>query len=151
MRKFSVFNFRFSIIFIAVLLGTLLLPLVSLATHGDRLVPCGNPGQPPCQFCHFFVLFKNVIDFLLVHIIPILAVLMIVIGGFMYVFAYFGAIGGEGGPALLSRARSLFTYTIFGLIIIYASWLFVNLFFQVIGVADWTGLKEGWWKISCPI
>jgi hypothetical protein len=157
MRKFSIFNFQFSILFF--LLIGLLLPLVSAATHEDRLVPCG-PGVTDatgktihCTFCHFFVLFKNIIDFLLVHIVPILAVLMLVIGGFMYVFAYFGTIpgGGNGNPALVSRARSLFFYTILGLIIIYASWLIVNLFFQVIGVADWTGLREGWWKINCPI
>lgn len=79
---------------------------------------------------------------------------MIVIGGFMYVFAYLGAIpggAGQGGPALLSRAKSLFTYTIVGLIVIYASWLIINVFFDVIGVADWTGLREGWWRINCPI
>lgn len=145
-------------VFLIILLVVLFLPLISLATHGDRLVPCG-PGVKDaagntinCQFCHLFVLFQNVINFLLIHIVPVVAVLMLVIGGFMYVFAYFEIIpkGGTGGPALLSRAKSLFTYAIVGLIIIYASWLIINLFFQVIGVADWTGLRQGWWRINCP-
>lgn len=146
---------KFSILII--LLGFLLLPLVSLATHGGTpLVPCGNPGQPACQFCHFFVLFQNIVNYLLIHIVPVVAVLMLVIGGFMYVSAYFEIIpkGGTGGPALLSRAKSLFTYTIIGLIVIYASWLIINLFFQVIGINefnDFRTLPQNWWRINCPI
>jgi type IV secretory pathway VirB2 component (pilin) len=128
------------------------------------LVPCGlkkdDPDQPgdqtlPCQLCHFFVLFKNIFDFLLFKIVPVLAVLMIAIAGFMFLFAYFSPaemLPGEakGGPTLLSRAKKLISSVVFGLLIIYAAWIIVNTFFMVIGVADWTGLKEGWWKINCP-
>jgi len=129
----------------------ILIPLASLAAG---LVPCGGDGEPRCQLCHFFVLFKNVVDFLLTKIIPPLAILMLAIGGFMYVFAYLSPSqalgGGSGGPALLSQAKQLIISVIFGLLIIFAAWLIVNFFFQMIGVADWTGLKAGWWKIDCP-
>lgn len=159
------------VVLVIILVG---LPLLSLA---NGLVPCG--GQPPCcekerredplitgcsndfsvckprcQLCHLFVLFKNVIDFFLTKIVPSLAVLVIAVGGFMYLFAYInpeGTLGGTGGPALISKANSLFRSVVFGLIIIFAAWIIINVFFQVIGVADWTGLKEGWWKIDCPI
>ncbi len=124
------------------------------------LVPCGTERDPktgkisnPCQLCHFFVLFENIIDFILTRIVPPIAVLMIAVGGFMYVFAFAnpeGTVAGSGGPALVSKANSLFRAVVFGLIIIFAAWLIVNVFFVVIGVADWTGLKEGWWKIKCP-
>lgn len=123
------------------------------------LVPCGlskdDPDQEgdqtvPCEFCHLFVLFNNVMNFLLTRIVPVLAVLMIAIGGFMFVFAYISAEGGGGEPALISQAKKLFSSVAIGLIIAYGAWLFINLFFQLIGVADWTGLKEGWWKINCP-
>jgi hypothetical protein len=141
---------KFLIIFSVILI---FLPVISQA---QGLVPCGGTGQESCQFCHLFVLFKNVIDFLLIKIIPPLAVLMIAIGGFMYVFAYVSPAealpgGGKGGPALLSQAKRLLTSVVFGLIIIFGAWIIVNFFFQMIGVADWTGLQGGWWKIDCPI
>jgi len=127
-------------------------PFLSLAAG---LVPCGGGGEPRCQLCHLFEMFKRVVDFLLTKIIPPLAVLMIAIGGFMYVFAYLSPAvalpgGGKGGPALLGQAKKLIISVIFGLLIIFAAWIIVNFFFQMIGVADWTGLKAGWWKINCP-
>jgi len=145
-------------IFLIIFLVLFLTPLIVRA----GLVPCGLPQDDPdqqgdqtvrCQLCHFFVLFKNIVDFLLTKIIPPLAILMIAIGGFMYVFAYLSPSqslgGGSGGPALLSQAKQLIISVIFGLLIIFAAWIIVNFFFQMIGVADWTGLKEGWWKIDC--
>ena len=131
------------------------LPLISQAAcPTEGLVPCGTEGCP-CQLCHLFVLFKNVIDFLLKYIVPSLAVLMLAIGGFMYVFAYLSpsealAGGGKGGPALLSQAKRLIISVIFGLVVIFAAWILVNFFFQMIGVETWTGLKENWWQVNCP-
>ncbi len=111
-----------------------------------RLVPCG-PGMPSpddvCQFCHFFVLFKNIIDFILYSIIPPVAVFLVAWGGILFFFS-------AENPANIEKAKSLFKSVAIGLIIIYSSWFIVNLFFQAIGVQDWTGLREGWWKIDCP-
>jgi hypothetical protein len=129
------------------------------------VVPCGrncdDPRTPnnecePCQLCHFFVMFENIFHFVLFDIVPPLAVLMLAIGGFMYLFAYLspGEVlpgGGKGGPKLLAQAKGLISSVIFGLIIIFAAWLIVNTFFMVIGVASWTGLSAGWWRIECPI
>lgn len=155
MKKFLIFNF----IFLLIIAGFLFLPLVSKA----GLVPCGNSQDDPnttdideskpCQLCHLFILFKNIVNFLLSDIVPPVAVLMIIIGGFMFIFAHFGAIGGEGGPGLILKARKLFLYTVIGIFLIYSSWLIVNLFFQIIRVQEFSGinLKEDWWKISCPI
>jgi hypothetical protein len=165
--KIKIQNYLFLLVFLVVLF----LPLIALGQGGTYylsngtevkykgLVPCGKtaPSQGeslevtnPCQLCHLLVMFQGIVNFFLTKIVPIVAVLMIAIGGFMYVVAYF-EIGGAGGPTLLSKAKSLFTYTVIGLIIIYGAWLFVNLFFQAIGVAEWTGLRAGWWKINCPI
>ena len=126
------------------------------------LVPCGlkedDPNQPedqtsPCQLCHLFVLFKNIIDFLLIPsplnnnipLVPLIAVLFLVIGGVMYILAYL-----PGSPFALQQANQLFASVAWGLFIVYGAWLIVNLFFQVIGVQSWTGLKT-WWQISCPL
>lgn len=122
-------------------------PLFSQVEAGGLvppLVPCGGP-ENPCQFCDFFVLFDNIFRFVLFRIVPPVAVLMIVIAGAMFISAYFF----EGGVALFNQAKKLLTYVIIGLIIIYTAWLIVNLFFQIIGVKEWTGLRT-WWEIKCP-
>ncbi len=108
----------------------------------EGLVPCGNVDTCPCELCDFFVMIDNWIKGLLFLVVPPLAVLMIAIGGGMYIIS-------QGNPEMLSRAKRLFTAVVIGLLIIYGAWLFVNTFLMAIGVAEWTGLKEGWWIIPC--
>ena len=154
---------KLSLILLIVILGGLLLfSFVQPAQAG--LVPCGlqqddlkqdGDQTVPCQLCHTFVLFNNVVDFLLFRIIPPLAVLMLVIGGFMYIFSYFGPAqvipgGGKGGPAMLGQAKKLIFSVVIGIVIMFGAWAIVNTFFQAIGVEEWTGLKT-WWEIKgCP-
>jgi len=106
------------------------------------LVPCGGPANP-CKLCHFFVLFTNIVNFVLFCIVPPLAALMIAIGGFYLIFS------GEN-PENVKKGGGIIKATLIGLLIVFSAWLVVNLFFQLIGVADWTGLKS-WWQINCPI
>ena len=132
-------------LFVIIILGSLLFPLVSLAA----LVPCGGPGQPACQLCHLFVLIDNVIDFVLKNIVLPVALLMIVIGGAMF----FAAMG---NPEKLTTAKSLITSVVIGVILSFAAWLILGLFFQLIGLADWTkDIYQNWWEkgffeIPCP-
>lgn len=116
------------------------------------LVPCGRTCDDPttsknecdpCTICDFFVMIERYINGLLFMIVPPLAALIIAIGGGMYIFS-------RGDPEMLSRAKKLFASVGIGLLIIYGAWLIVNVFFMFIGVADWTGLREGWWQINCP-
>ena len=109
---------------------------------GGGLVPCGGPNEPPCEFCHLFVMFDRIIDFVLFTLVPPIAVLMLVIGGAMFFFA--GA-----DPALLSKARAVLSATVIGLLIIYGSWLLINAFFIAIGVSAWTGLGT-WFELAIP-
>ena len=170
-------------IFLIILLGSFLFfPLISSAgTYKadntdvcyEGLVPCGKEvyiggswedgkcvgGIPKfirCQFCHFFVMLDGAIDFVLFKLVPPIAILMLVIGGVMFMFAYFGGAemlpgGGAGGPKMLGQARKLITSVFIGLIIIFAAWIIIDLFFSLIGVAEWTGLREGWFSIQCSI
>ncbi len=123
------------------LLFFLILFLFGNLVKAQGLVPCGNPGQRACTLCDFFVLFENIVNFVLIKIVPPLATLMIAIGGFLYLFA-------GSNPNLLNRSKQIFYSIAIGLLIVYGSWLLVNLFFQTIGVAEWTGLKN-WWQIKC--
>jgi len=129
------------------------------------LVPCARDCDSPdtpwddsqrCTLCHFFVMFDQIVDFIMLTLVPIVAVLMIVIAGAMFMIHQIGGAevfptGTRGGPALISQAKRLLTSVVTGLIIVYAAWIIVNTFLVIIGVAGWTGLATGWFSISCPV
>ena len=139
--------------------------------HYKGLVPCGKdpdtraPGESPgvampCQICHFFVMIDGIVDFLLVPcesnhgmpLIPLIAIVMIVIAGIMFYLGGSSDIAGAiGNPGMVEQAKMILRTVVIGLIVIYGSWLVVDAFMSVVGVAKWTGLKGGWWSIKCKI
>ena len=131
-----------TIFFFTFLLLVLVLPLSQAL--GQGLVPCGGEGQDSCKLCHLFVLLDNIIDFVLFTIVPVLAIFMIVIGGFLFLTS-------SGDPQNIQRGRDILRTTVLGLVLIFVAWLIVNLLFTLIGVADWTGLQEGWFSIECSV
>jgi hypothetical protein len=108
------------------------------------LVPCGGSGEPPCEICHLFVMLDTIIDFVLFYIIFPLATLLLIIGGGMFVLS-------AGNPQKINNAKSILFSTIFGLVIIFSSWMLVNTFMTGIGLADWAGGGGGWYRINCPV
>ena len=120
------------------------------------IVPCGGSGRP-CQFCHIFVVITNIINFVLTCLAPIVAALMFVVSGLLFMIAHFSdaevlAGGAKGGPALFSQAKKAITATVIGLAIVFISWIFLNTFLTFIGVAEWTGLGTWWqWTDKCPV
>ncbi len=119
-------------------------------------MPCGGAGEPPCQLCHLFVMLDSVLDFIILRLTPIVAVLMLVISGVMFMVANFSGAemlpgGAQGGPQLLSQAKKTLTAAAFGLVIIFSAWIIINTFLGFIGVNTWTGLESGWWQINCPV
>jgi len=154
------------LLFLIIFLGSLLFPLIGLASlssyegygktiYYEGLVPCGK-SEPlaegeseevklPCQFCHFFVMFKSILDFVL-KLVIIIAVLMLTVGGFMFFFA-------GGNPAALDRAKGILTSTAIGLVIIFAAWLIVNSILTFPGFINpqlsWDPTK--WFQVECPI
>lgn len=115
------------------------------------VVPCGletddlnQDGDQtiPCQLCHIFQLFDNIVDFVLFEVVPVLAVLMIVIAGVILMTA-------SENPANVNKAKEVLKTVLIGLVLIYGAWLLINLFFLVIGLADWK-MNEGWFNYPCP-
>lgn len=114
------------------------------------IVPCGGE-EDPCQFCHIFELLNNIINYVLTCLTPIVAGFMMVLGGFYFLIA-------GPRPEKVSKAKSVITAAVIGLVIIFLSWVFLNTFLDMIGVAKWTGFFdnpatpeiEGWWQIKCP-
>ena len=121
-----------------ILLKSFFLPFVSFAA----LVPCG-PGtsKPNCQLCDLFVMFKNIVNFIIFDIVPPLAALIIAIGGFIWIFSM-------GEPDKIERAKKLFLAVGLGLLIIYGAWAIINTFFWALGVTVWEGWGN-WWTIPC--
>jgi len=106
------------------------------------LVPnCGEIGQPACTFCDLFILFNNVIKFVMVDLVPPVAVLMLVVGGIMYFFA-------GTSPSALTKAKSIITSVAIGLIIIFCSWIIVNTVLTKIGIVNTDSLLH-WYEIKC--
>jgi len=106
----------------------------------DKILPCTTN----CNLCHVFELMANILTFILTCLTPIVAGLLLIVGGFYFFIA--GA-----NPQDISTAKRIVTAVIVGVVIIFISWVAMNTFLESIGVASWTGLKEGWWKIDCSI
>lgn len=124
---------------------------VPLTVSGAGLVPCGGEGEAACQLCHLFEMAKNIIDFLLLPpsgLLFVIGTLLFIIAGMMYIVAKLFA---PDSTNMLSQANKVMTSVVIGLVIVFGAWIFVNTFFAVIGVAEWTGLDQGWWTVSCPI
>lgn len=157
---------KIALLFLIIFLTGLFLPQVTLAgeykadgktIHYKGLVPCGKSEasqgedrevEEPCQFCHFFVMFDGIVDFVLIYVIPPIAVLMLVVGGIMFYFA-------GGRPELVTRGKSLIKNVVIGLFLAYGAFMLVGTVLKIIGVADWTGLQNfidnGVFTINCEI
>ncbi len=160
-------------IFLAILFAGLI--LIPMAIQAAGLVPCGGSprccvtaeeiadpakflcavpiGAPPtnceyhCTFCHLFVMFSDVINFVLFQFIPPVAVLMLVWGGIKFYLA-------AENPAQAADAKKLITSIIIGMIIAYSAWLIINLFFAFmdINTVDFGFTGPGnWFKVNCPV
>ena len=132
----------------------LALAFLPFAANAAGLIPCGEPGNP-CGLCHIFVLGENIINFFLIPdtsgpnkgfaIVPIVATILIIVGGFLLMTA-------GGNPDGFKKATAVLTAVVVGLIIIYASWMFLNALFSAIGVNPDFNLKS--WtdtKSWCPL
>ncbi len=124
-----------------VFLTVLLFSFLTLGqVQAAGLVPCGGPGEQACTFACFFEMINRVINFVVLKLVPVIAVLMIVIGGVMFFFA-------GGSPGTLAKAKGIITSTVIGLVIIFAAFLLVGTILSMIGLADWTqDIYKNWWQ-----
>jgi hypothetical protein len=132
------------------LLALVLIPFQTQAICEGPLVPCGlsadSPNTPginetdPCRICHLFALLDNILRFIITCLVPIVSVLMLTIGGVLFILSQFDVVSLD----IFSKAKGTVTAVVVGLVIIFASWVFLNLFLSTIGVAEWTGLALEW-------
>jgi len=96
-----------------------------------------------CTICDLFQLFTNIVTFVLTFIVPPAATVMFIWAGVVFYTS-------GGVPEKVNKAKSIMTYAVLGLIIIYSAWVIVGAFLGAIGVRSETGL-DIWWEIECSI
>jgi hypothetical protein len=105
------------------------------------LVPCGGEGEPGCNWCYLFQLFKNIIDFAMMIIFPIATVMMIY-GGFLMMTA-------GDNQSRFGDGKKAMTSAVIGILIALLSWLILDTIFKMLAV-DWDRLQIGPWnELSC--
>ncbi len=106
------------------------------------IVPCGTSYAPQqCTVCHFFVLLQNIINFFLFIAAP-LATLMAIYVAFLFIFS-------GGSPEKISDAKSKLGFLVWGVIIVFGSWLVINTVLNIVasqGVFPWP-----WNQIQCGV
>ena len=129
-------------ILVLLILILVLIPIfeVFAAPSWWPLVPCGTSVNPePCTRCDLFKLVKNVIDFILIGIVPPVAAVLFITAGLMIVLA--GA-----SPSMYARGIAIFKTTFWGLVIILASWMITNTFIKSFGPDQ---IKGSWFRYTC--
>ncbi len=143
----------------------ILMPVFAHAFSFWPLVPCGLNAQPkdssgvelpkvptqenpyahdytqPCNQCDLLKLLKNLIDFVLVGLMPPAAAILFVWGGFLILM-------GGANPGLISKGKDIFWNTAIGVAIILASWLITNSIIRSIAADN---VAPEWWKFECRV
>lgn len=127
------------------------LPPFCVAGSTGGLVPCGRMVDnldtawnetEHCKLCHIIILAKNIID-LLIKLAGIIALLAIVIGGFIYIVS-------AGNASLISNAKNGITKALWGFVIIFVAWVVINVMMALFGFIDPTG-DGSWAKFDCNL
>lgn len=124
-------------------LASIVLLSLPLITKAEPLVKCGNPGQEPCGICHLFQLFVDIVGFIMINLVPAVAVLMLVFAGFKLFSS------ASGNPEEMEKAKKTMMTIVIGLILIYGAWIIINTIMSGSGLVAWDGLKEGGWNVIC--
>jgi hypothetical protein len=120
---------------------------VAFAVSWFPIVQCGVNNPPtdhpewknPCGRCDLFKLARNVMDAIVIGIMPPVAVVMFVYAGFLILVS--GAI-----PSQLSKGKSIFTATAAGIAVMLVAWIGVNFFLKSFAVGD---ISDNWFTITC--
>jgi hypothetical protein len=107
LRFFVIFAFASILAFI---------PLLAFAL--PPIVPCGNVTGNICTPCHIVALAQRLLTFF-VFVVVIMAALLFVNAGVLYLFS-------PASAANIAKAHRIFVHTLVGLVIVLASFLFID-------------------------
>jgi hypothetical protein len=142
MKFFKIFLFSF-----AVLLTTVS-PLYYV--HADGLVPCtGDTQETTCTICDLVVGITGIVNWFM-GIVFAACMLMLVVGGVMYIVS-------AGNPGMVTHAKAAITYALIGIIVIFTAFLLITFIMKSMSIKEdggtdgvITGLKQaGTWTFDC--
>lgn len=120
-----------------------LLVLFPASAQAKGLVPCGGPGEPPCQWCHVSALTHNVLYDFLLPVITIAAVLVIAVAGIRLVTS-------AGNQSAMTQAKSTITNLLIGYVIVLAAYAIINTIYSAFIPANGMRVEQGLWgTIAC--
>ncbi len=127
----------------------LLIPqfVFALIPEQKQIVPsCINSGGPvgACGLCDFFLLVKNIFDFVAFALVP-------AVGAFVFLIAGFLFLTSGGSEQRVTQAKKLFVGVVIGAAIVYVAWIGIGSLIYAIGkeggVGDWT--PTSWNSFTC--
>lgn len=113
---------------------------------GTGFIPCGlnhNNSNTQwdetekCEVKHIFILFKNILDFVLWKITPFLLIMLVIYSGIIFYTSL-------GNVKTLTRIKSIWISIRNGLLIIISAWFIVELIMILMGY----NLSTPWWEIK---
>jgi hypothetical protein len=115
------------------------------------ILPCGRSvdnlkttdynEREQCQFKHFFLLIKNILNFILWKLTPIMLVIELIITG---VISYFSGFMRDQNT--LALIKSIWKWTGIGVGVIFFAWIFMVLLLALLGFQ--VSIFGNWWQIK---
>jgi len=96
------------------------------------IVQCGQLPACMCELKDVFITLQNFYVFMVKFIALPLAGLLIVIGGVMLIVS-------GGNPGLATTAKNILKYTLIAVVLIFASFLIVDVLFRILGYTPPSG------------
>ena len=98
-------------------------------------VPCGQDPSCPCEIEDFFAMLGRIYTFLVLNIATPLAILALTIGGILILIS-------AGNPKLLQTGKDIFRAAVIGLVLVFCSWLIIDLILGALGynMGTWSQL-----------
>lgn len=130
-------------LFSILLITCYLLFITASVANAVPLVPCGGEGNP-CKVCHFFVLAKNIFDFLVEKIALPIAVVVFIYGGIMLLTS-------GGSEDKITKGRKALWQAVWGMLIAFAAWIIVDTIIKWLVDPNFQWQFGPWNKIPpCP-
>ncbi len=95
-----------------------------------------------CTPCDFMQLISNISFFIVRDITAPLAGLLFLVGGIMMVSA-------GGSEERFKKGKEIFKNTVFGVLIVLASWAIVNTLITTLGSSVAGFVPGTWWQVNC--
>ncbi|MFM2423659.1 MAG: hypothetical protein RLZZ70_44 [Candidatus Parcubacteria bacterium] len=111
-----------------------------LMVSAADFVICGKEGQPPCQTCHAVQVVNNVIEWLIL-ILGTIAAIIIVYAGFQLVTS-------GGNTSAKEKAKDLITNMFIGYAIVLAGWLLIDTGMKML-LTDGSSRLGVWNQVQC--